>query len=111
MQVSFRWSSACSAMALSLPPLQQKRMGSGIGKKCSTSIRPCRDRAQHPAPLQERSLVLAAEPVFHANTHVTSDHGKADRILLLLVEKVSSTGGNRDAYAPVISSLHNTSRG
>jgi len=27
---SLCWSSVCSVMALSLPPLQQKRMGSGV---------------------------------------------------------------------------------
>src|SRR5438034_3326550 len=100
----------CSAMALSLPPLQQKSIGSGVDIKCSKNVCSCRDGAQRPltpletsaAPLQQRSLVPAIELVSHAGAHIASERGKADGVLILLVEKVGSAGVEREATAHVI---------
>src|SRR5712691_4513737 len=53
------------------------------------------------APPQERSLVPAAELVSHAGAHIASQRGKADGVLILLVEEVGSAGVEREATAHI----------
>src|SRR5258708_51696 len=98
----FCWSSACSAMALSLPPLQQKRMGSSDVNKISKSYKPCREGAQHVALLRRKSLVPAAKAVVHAGAHVAAESGVAQSILIMLVEEISGAGVKRNAVANVV---------
>src|SRR5260370_1366906 len=98
----FCWSSACSAMALSLPPLQQKRMGSSDVNKISKSYKPCREGAQHVALLRRKSLVPAAKAVVHAGAHVAAESGVAQSILIMLVEEISGAGVKRNAVAHVV---------
>src|SRR5579864_2233491 len=62
------WSSVCSAMALSLPPLQQKRMGSNSDITCRS--------------------VPAGEAIVEAEAVVAAKSGKADSLLVLLVEEI-----------------------
>src|SRR4029077_6523136 len=121
MRTSGRDSSVCSAMALSLPPDQQKRMGSDMVMHAIQQI-VCERLAQHAAlqrrngdehrakvgrssaaPIQGRRrtlpLVFTGEAVIHADADVAAERGVTDGVLVLLVEEVGGAGVERDATA------------
>jgi len=52
----FCWSSVCSAMALSLPPLQQKRMGSDVVKRISKWYGTCLEGARQCCTSSKKEL-------------------------------------------------------
>ena len=90
-------------MALSLPPLQQKRMGSDFVKKNSLSRRSCQVGAPAAAgaPTQKR-LVSASEAIFEAEAVVTTQGGKADGVLVLLVKKIGDATRERNTASDEI---------
>src|SRR5258708_16544035 len=89
-------------MALSLPPLQQKRMGWREVNKMYKSYKAWREGAQHVAPLRRKSSVPTAETEVHAGAHVAAESGVAQSILIMLVEEISGAGVKRNAVANVV---------
>jgi len=81
-------------MALSLPPLQQKRMGSCEVKKCSTSIRPFQDRAQQCCAHTKTEASSGGEAIVEAETEIAAESWEADGVLVLLVEEVGDASVN-----------------
>src|SRR5580704_10492012 len=119
---SFCCKSVCRAMALSLPPLQQKRMGSDIFQNLPRTLdladcrigrgkpRPYRDLrlaekgAMNCAPTTVKRLwlVAAAEGVADAGLDIAAKSRVAQGILVLLVEKILRARVERHAVADVV---------
>src|SRR5690242_5781855 len=89
-------------MALSLPPLQQKRMGSGEVKKVSKKYESCQEGAQHAAPLHRKMLIAAGAAIVEAEAKIAAEGGKADRFLILFVEKIGDAAVERKAAGEIV---------
>src|SRR5579863_99610 len=95
-------------MAESLPPDQQKRMGSDIFKKPSEGVEVCvlpkraGQALASPAPTERSSigetrngrdiLLAAAEGVADAGAHIAAKSGVAESVLIALVEEIGGAG-------------------
>src|SRR5215831_16802882 len=74
----FCWSSVCNAMALSLPPLQQKRIGSRMFS------------------------ALSGKAIFHANAHFPPQCRISQCVLVLLVEKILHADVSTEAFSKIV---------